>query len=107
MAQYWKEHYDLRYYMEKNWYTLGPKLQGKMHVFVGDADNFFLNNAVHLMQNWMVTTKDPHYEGFFVYGAMRGHCYTGPGTTADRLREMAQYVLGKMPPETVAQWWGR
>ena len=78
VAQYWKEHYDLRYYMEKNWYSLGPKLQGKLHVFVGDADNFFLNNAVHLMQNWMMTTKDPHYEGFFVYGAMRGHCYQVP-----------------------------
>jgi hypothetical protein len=40
VAQYWKEHYDLRYYMEKNWYSLGPKLEGKLHVFVGDADNF-------------------------------------------------------------------
>jgi hypothetical protein len=55
----------------------------------------------------MLTTKDPHYEGFFVYGAMRGHCYPGPGTMADRLREMAEFVMGKMPPETVAQWWGR
>src|SRR6202789_2451563 len=107
VAQYWKEHYDLRYYMEKNWYSLGPKLQGKLHVSVGEADNFFLNNGVHLMQNWMLTTKDPHYEGFFVYGAMRGHCYQGPATMADRLREMAEFVMGKMPPETVAQWWGR
>lgn len=105
VAKYWKEHFDLRYYMERNWYSLGPKLEGKMHVFVGDADNFFLNNAVHLLQNWMLTTKDPHYEGFFVYGAMRGHCYTGPGTSADRLREMAEFIRGKMPPETVAQWW--
>jgi hypothetical protein len=38
---------------------------------------------------------------------MRGHCYQGPGTMADRLREMAEFVMGKMPPETVAQWWGR
>jgi len=107
VGQYWKEHFDLRYYMEKNWYSLGPKLQGKLHVSVGDADNFFLNNGVHLLQNWMLTTKDPHYEGFFVYGAMRGHCYRGPGTMAGRLREMAEYVMAKMPPETVAQWWGR
>jgi len=76
-------------------------------VSVGDADNFFLNNGVYLMQNWMLTTKDPHYEGFFVYGAMRGHCYQDPGPMADRLREMPEFVMGKMPPETVAQWWGR
>jgi len=29
VAAYWKEHFDLRYYMEKNWYSLGPKLQGE------------------------------------------------------------------------------
>jgi hypothetical protein len=38
---------------------------------------------------------------------MRGHCYQGPETMADRLREMTEYVKGKMPPEAVAQWWGR
>ncbi|HTX35989.1 MAG TPA: alpha/beta hydrolase-fold protein [Bryobacteraceae bacterium] len=105
VAQYWKEHYDLRYYMEKNWYTLGPKLVDRIHVFVGDADNFFLNNGVHKLQDWMKTTKDPHYEGYFVYGAMRGHCYSGPENSADRLREMAQYILSKMPAGTVAEWW--
>ena len=48
VAQYWKEHYDLRYHLEKNWFTLGPKLVDQVHVYVGDADNFFLNNGVHL-----------------------------------------------------------
>ena len=105
VAQYWKEHYDIRYHMEKNWYSLGPKLVDRIHVFVGDADNFFLNNGVHKLQDWMKTTKDPHYEGYFVYGAMRGHCYSGPENSADRLREMAQYLLSKMPAGSVAEWW--
>ena len=105
VAQYWKEHYDLRYYLEKNWYTVGPKLVGRLHIFVGDADNFFLNNGVHKLQDWMKTTQDPHYEGYFVYGAMRGHCYTGPENAADRLKEMAQYILSSMPAGTVAEWW--
>jgi len=105
VAQYWKEHYDLRYWMERNWYSIGPKLVDRIHVFVGDADNFFLNNGVHRLQDWMKTTKDPHYEGYFVYGAMRGHCYSGPENSADRLREMAQYILSKMPAGTVAGWW--
>jgi hypothetical protein len=105
VAQYWKEHYDLRYYMEKNWYSLGPKLVDRLHIFVGDADNFFLNNGVHLLEDWMKTTKDPHYEGYFVYGAMKGHCYSGPENAADRLKEMAQFILSKMPAGTVAGWW--
>jgi hypothetical protein len=105
VAEYWKEHYDIRYHMEKNWFTLGPKLVDQVHVFVGDADNFFLNNGVHVLQDWMKTTKDPHYEGYFVFGAMRGHCYSGPENSAERLKEMAQHILSKMPAGTVAGWW--
>ncbi|HEY2013259.1 MAG TPA: alpha/beta hydrolase-fold protein, partial [Bryobacteraceae bacterium] len=105
VAQYWKEHYDLRYHLEKNWYKLGPQLVDRLHIFVGDADNFFLNNGVHLLEDWMKTTRDPHYEGYFVYGAMKGHCYSGPENSAGRLKEMAQYILSKMPAGTVAGWW--
>ncbi|HYK17269.1 MAG TPA: alpha/beta hydrolase-fold protein [Bryobacteraceae bacterium] len=105
VAQYWHENYDLRYYMEKNWYSLAPKLTDKIHIYVGDADNFFLNNGTRKLQEWMKTTKDPHYEGFFMYGAAKGHCYSGPVTSADRLKEMAQQVLKSMPAETVAGWW--
>jgi hypothetical protein len=105
VADYWKENYDLRYYLEKNWYSVAPKLVDKIHVFVGDADNFFLNNGTRKLQEWMKTTKDPHYEGFFMYGAARGHCYSGPVGGADRLKEMAQHIMAKMPNETIAGWW--
>ncbi len=53
----------------------------------------------------MKTTKDPHYEGSFVYGAAKGHCYSGPVGNSERLKEMAQYILSKMPSDTVAGWW--
>ena len=105
VAQYWKEHFDLRYQLEKNWPTLGPKLVDQLHVYVGDADNFFLNNGVHRMQDWMKTTVNPHYEGYFVYGAMKGHCYTGPENSADRLKQMGEHILAHMPAGTVADWW--
>jgi len=105
VAQYWKEHYDLRYHLEQNWATLGPKLQDKVRVYVGDADNFFLNNGTRKLQDWMKKTESPHYEGLFVYGAAKGHCYAGPVSSADRLKEMAEHVLARMPSETVAGWW--
>ncbi len=105
VAQYWKDHYDLRNFLEKNWATLGPKLSDKVRVFVGDADNFFLNNSTRKLQEWMKKTENPHYEGFFVYGATKGHCWSGPMGTPGRLKEMAEFILGKMPPETVAEWW--
>jgi Putative esterase len=105
VVDYWKEHYDLRYYLEKNWFALAPKLVDKIHIYVGDADNFFLNNGTRKLQEWMKTTSDPHYEGLFVYGAAKGHCYSGPVTSADRLKEMAQHILTKMPSDTIAGWW--
>jgi len=51
-VNYAREHgYDLRYYLAKNWATLGPKLIDKLHVYVGDEDNFYLNLAVYRFQD--------------------------------------------------------
>ena len=107
VAEYWKEHFDLRYHLQTNWATLGPKLQDKVRVYVGDADNFFLNNGTRKLQDWMKKTENPHYEGLFVYGAAKGHCYSGPVSSADRLKEMAEHILAKMPSDTVTNWWNR
>ena len=40
----WKK-YDINLKLEENWSTLGPKLEGKLHVIVGDRDNFYLEGA--------------------------------------------------------------
>jgi hypothetical protein len=56
-------------------------------------------------QLWMKTTEDPHHEGFFMYGDQKPHCWSGPGTSADRIREMAEYALRKKPAGTTTPWW--
>ena len=38
MAEYWRENYDLTHIMERDWNELGPKLQGKLHIYCGDMD---------------------------------------------------------------------
>src|SRR4029434_8724157 len=38
VADYWKQHFDLRNIVETNWATLGPKLANKINIYVGDAD---------------------------------------------------------------------
>ena len=58
--------------LEKNWPTLGPKLRGKIHIAAGEADKFFLNNAVHLLDKFLATVKPP-FEGKIVYGMGQGH----------------------------------
>jgi S-formylglutathione hydrolase FrmB len=105
VARYWKENYDLLYYMQKNWATLGPKIEGKLHVYTGDMDTFYLDKGVVLMQEWMKSTENPHYEGFFLYGDRKPHCWIGPVTEAERLREIAQYMLRRKPEGTTTPWW--
>jgi hypothetical protein len=105
VTDYWREHYDLLYYLQKNWTIVGPKLVDKIHVYVGNMDSFFLDRATREMEAWMKTTDDPHYEGYFLYGDQKPHCWSGPGTNADRLREMAEYGLRHMPAGTTTPWW--
>ncbi len=73
VADQWKK-YDLRMYLETNWQKLAPKLRGKIHIWVGDADNYYLNNAVHLLDSFL-SSADPPYAGSIKYGALQGHTW--------------------------------
>lgn len=77
VATHWKENYDMRYILERDWETLGPKLEGKLHVYVGDMDNFHLNNAVYLLEEFLESTTDPYYDGVIDYGDRQEHCWIG------------------------------
>ena len=73
VAEEWKK-YDLRLYLEQNWKTLAPKLRGKIHIWVGEADEYFLNDAVHLLDNFL-SKADPPYEGTIKFGEGKGHVW--------------------------------
>jgi hypothetical protein len=77
VVAYWREHYDLNAILARDWPTLGPKLEGKIHLAVGDGDTYFLNNAVHLLQHSLDVTRNPHSDATFQYGPGEPHCYTG------------------------------
>lgn len=76
-AKYWKQHYDLSAIMQRDWKTLGPKLAGKLHFYVGEADTFYLDRAVHLVKEFLESTTDPYYHGSFEFGMRKPHCYAG------------------------------
>jgi hypothetical protein len=80
-ADYWREHYDLDAILQRDWATLGPKLQGKLHLYVGSDDTYFLNNAVYLMEDFLKQTGTPGhgvpYEGEVRYGPRAEHCWNG------------------------------
>lgn len=95
--------YDLRYFAEKNWATLGPQVRGKIHFFCGDMDNFYLNLAVYLFENFARSTT-PSSDFSFEYGRpLKGHWWH-PRNWADMVREMAKQVSANAPPGESKDW---
>jgi len=95
VVEFWKEKYDLRYILERDWKTLGPKLKGKIRIYCGDMDNYYLNNAVYLMEEFLESTTDPYYAGEVKYGDRAEHCWNGDPTRPNylsRLRYNEMYV---------------
>jgi hypothetical protein len=95
VAAYWKEHYDLGAILRRDWATLGPKLQGKLHIYCGSADNYFLNDAVYLVEDFLKTTTNPTYDGEVKYGDRAEHCWNGDPTLPNylsRLHYNTQYL---------------
>jgi hypothetical protein len=95
VAAYWKENYDLRYILERDWPKLGKKLEGKIHIYCGDMDNYYLNNAVYLMEKFLNSTQKPHYGGEVKYGDRFEHCWNGDPNVPNylsRLRYNTMYV---------------
>jgi len=95
VAQYWLENYDLRHILERDWDKLGEKLKGKIHIYCGDMDNYYLNNAVYLMEDFLESTTDPYYDGEVDYGDRAEHCWNGDHENPNaisRLRYNSMYV---------------
>mmetsp|Transcript_58769 Transcript_58769/g.116752 ORF Transcript_58769/g.116752 Transcript_58769/m.116752 type:complete len:118 (-) Transcript_58769:27-380(-) len=90
---------------------LGERLAGKLHVYVGASDTFFLTNAVMDLQDWASQPGlTPPFGGTIVIGAHDGrgyeHCFSGylpDGTIAPNAITRELYVT-KFVPRMAARW---
>jgi hypothetical protein len=96
VAGYWRDHYDLSYILRRDWDKgLGKKLEGKINLYVGDMDNYYLNNAVYLVEDFLKGTKNPAYGGEVTYGDRAEHCWNGDPTRPNaysRLRYHQMFI---------------
>jgi hypothetical protein len=114
VAEYWRENYDLRYILERDWAELQPRLRGKLHVYVGDMDNYYLNNAVYLMEEFL-RSADPPADAVVDYGDRAEHCWNGDHTQPNaisRLRyvqffapKIVERILRTAPPGSDLTSW--
>jgi hypothetical protein len=93
VAAYWKEHYDLSAILQRDWATLGPKLQGKLNVYVGSADTYFLTDAVYFLEDFLKTTTNPPYGGEVKYGDRAEHCWNGDPNLPNYLSRLHYHTM--------------
>jgi hypothetical protein len=84
--------------METNWATLGPKLKGKLRVWVGEADEYFLNHAVHRMDGFLKQAS-PGAEARIEYGPGEKHGWA-PRRFPELLKEMQEAADRGAPKES-------
>jgi hypothetical protein len=76
VAEQWKK-YDLANILRTNWGTLGPKVAHKLHIYVGDMDSYYLNDAVEKLNEFLVKADNPKFTGEVVFQRRAPHCW-GP-----------------------------
>ncbi len=96
VAHAW-EKYDISRLLRDHWTALGPKLKGKIHIYVGTADSFHLETSVGLLDRQMKTlgadaaiTYLPGHTHFDLYDG---------GLFTRIAREMYSVARPKNPPQ--------
>jgi hypothetical protein len=67
---YWLSHYDISHRIETDWKTLKPNLRGKIHLYVGTDDTFYLDGAAHRLQSLLQRLDG---DGHFTFIPSRTH----------------------------------
>ena len=94
VAAYWRENYDLSWILRRDWSRgLGEKLAGKLFIYVGDMDNYYLNNAVYLVEDLLENELKPHYAGEVDYGDRAEHCWNGDHTRPNGLSRLRYHQM--------------
>ncbi len=106
VADYMQDHgYDLTAYLQQNWQTIGSDLVGKIHIYVGDMDSYYLNLACYDLEKFLKSTTSPYYDGTFEYGRPeKGHGWQ-PTTQENMVRMMADHVAASAPAGANLKQW--
>lgn len=96
IVSYWKENYDLTHIIQRDWNKIGKDLEGKIHIYVGDMDNFYLNNAVYTAEDMLKKLQNPPCNCVVDYGDRAEHCWNGSHELPNyisRLRYHEMFIL--------------
>lgn len=107
VAQYWLDHYDISRILTSHSRELAPELRGKIHIIVGTADTFYLDGAVHLLQQAIAPLG---YDARITYLQGRTHMDLYRGGLETRITEQMYDVARprntwkpKVPPDPATE----
>ena len=95
VAHYWRDNYDLTYIIKRDWPKIGDSLKGKIHIYVGEADTYYLNDAVYTAEDMLKKLDNPNCNCTVDYGARAEHCWNGDHTQPNyisRLRYNQMFI---------------
>jgi len=95
VVSFWRENYDLTHIIQRDWPKIGSKLKGKIHLYVGDMDNYYLNNAVYSAEDMLKQLKNPTCDCEVDYGDRAEHCWNGDHNNPNyisRLRYHSMFI---------------
>jgi hypothetical protein len=115
VAEYWGEHYDLTHILQRDWPKIGDKLKGKIHIYVGTMDTYYLNDAVYDAEDVLKKLNDPACGCQVDYGDRAEHCWNGDHEHPNYIsrlryhqmyiRKWAEEVKGRSPKGADLKSW--
>lgn len=103
VVAYWRAHYDLAHILKTTWAKRGPYLKGKIHVYVGTADTFYLNGAAEKLD---VVLKKLGGDAHFTFRKGRTHfnLYAKGGDRMALIDTIAAQMYLVAYPNAAAKW---
>lgn len=95
VARYWRDNFDLTHIIKRDWPKIGNSLKGKIHIYVGDMDTYYLNDAVYTAEDMLKKLNNPNCSCVIDYGDRAEHCWNGDHTQPNyisRLRYNQMFI---------------
>lgn len=97
VAAYWRDHYDIAYRIRHNWPVLKPDLDGKIHLYVGTADTYYLNDSARSLEQ-VFDIVGAHEDFTFIPGKTHFDLYQVGDDPFGLLKTIAWAMYNKARP---------
>jgi hypothetical protein len=102
VAAAWRD-MDIRHYLETNWSSVGPLLKDKIHVYMGDADTYFLDSGSEYLRAFLENVENPESGAEFQFGRRQPHCWS-PYTSPELLTLITDRMIERAPQGSLEAW---